>query len=73
MYNLVVYAIVVKGNDVSERGFEKLVQSSKDVGNKFKIKRFDAITPDNVKAEFQNIRLAWPVFSVLARVGRAFV
>ena len=56
---MIAYAIVVKDNDVSEKGFERLVKSSKDVGNKFKIKRFDAITPDNVKEQFAKTYLQW--------------
>ncbi|MAG49616.1 hypothetical protein CMO86_08195 [Candidatus Woesearchaeota archaeon] len=48
------YAIVVKDSQVSEKGYENLVQSSKSVGNKFKIKKFDAVTPrtvDNIMIE----------------------
>tara|TARA_B100001939_G_scaffold322614_1_gene313232 strand:+ start:450 stop:1145 length:696 start_codon:yes stop_codon:yes gene_type:complete len=48
------YAIVVKDNQVSEKGYENLVKSSKSVGNKFKVQKFDAVTPrsvDNVMIE----------------------
>ncbi len=48
------YAIVVKDNQVSEKGYENLVKSSKSVGNKFKVKKFDAVTPrsvDNIMIE----------------------
>ena len=48
------YAIVVKDSQVSEKGYENLVQSSKSVGNKFKIKKFNAVTPrtvDNIMIE----------------------
>jgi len=46
---MIAYAIVVEGDSVSEKGYKNLVTSSKSVGNKFKVMRFNAITPDNVE------------------------
>jgi len=53
------YAIVIRDNQVSEQGYERLVQSSKDVGNKFNINKFEAITPDYVDATMKDNNLKW--------------
>ena len=73
---MIAYAIVVKDNDVSEKGFERLVKSSKDVGNKFEIKRFDAITPDNVKEQFAKTyskQINLGLFKILLRYFKKFI
>lgn len=56
---MIAYAIVVKDNQVSESGFSRLCQSSKEVGNKFEIKRFDAVTPDKAMFELNKAMLKW--------------
>jgi len=53
------YAIVIKDHDVSENAFEKMVNSSKNVGNEFEIKRFDAIIPSKAKYILENTTLRW--------------
>ena len=37
-----VYCITIYGNEISEKGYENLVQSSKHVGNDFEIEKFPA-------------------------------
>ena len=53
------YGITIRGNTVSEAGFKRLVKSSKDVGNKFNINRFEAITPDYVDINMETQKLKW--------------
>ena len=43
------YIICVKGNQISEKGTEACISSSKKVKNDFKINVFDAVTPDMAK------------------------
>lgn len=52
-------AIVVAGNETSEFGYSKLVESSKAVGNEFDIIRWDAITPDSVDSFLRITGLTW--------------
>jgi GR25 family glycosyltransferase involved in LPS biosynthesis len=56
-----IVAIVLKNNPISEKGFKNLIKSSKDVGNNFKINRFDAWTPKKAHEKFNNSfnRLKW--------------
>lgn len=54
-----VFAIVIRGHDTSENGFSTLVSSSKDMNNKFKIDRFDAITPHQVDSMMREKKLIW--------------
>ena len=54
-----VYAIVVRGNEISEQGFETLQASSQAVGNEFEIKRYDAVTPENAPALLKESGLEW--------------
>ena len=37
-----VYCITIYGNEISEKGYENLVNSSKHVGNDFEIEKFPA-------------------------------
>ena len=53
------YAIVIKGNEVSELGYENLVKSSHAVGNTFKIERYDAVTPDIAIDSLKDIDVVW--------------
>ena len=53
------YAIVVRGNAISEKGFENLITSSEKVGNEFEIKRFEAIVPDQVDDMMEQYGLRW--------------
>jgi GR25 family glycosyltransferase involved in LPS biosynthesis len=53
------YAIVIKGNDVSELGYENLFKSSESVGNTFVIERFDAITPDLAINRLKDTGVMW--------------
>lgn len=53
------YAIVIRGNEVSEQGFNTLVQSSTNVGNKFTINKFEAITPDYVDETMSQHNIKW--------------
>lgn len=52
-------AIVIKGNPVSEQGYEALVESSVAVGNEFPIRFFEATTVDNVIPQFKKLRVDW--------------
>lgn len=56
---MIAYAIVVEGNQVSEKGYENLVNSSKSVGNKFKILKFNAIVPSNVEQIMEESDVTW--------------
>lgn len=53
------YAIVIKGNEISETGYANLVKSSERVKNPFTIERFDAITPDQVDEELRQLDIKW--------------
>lgn len=52
-------AIVVAGNETSELGYSRLVESSKAVGNDFDIVRWDAITPAKVDSFMRISNLTW--------------
>jgi GR25 family glycosyltransferase involved in LPS biosynthesis len=51
--------ITIKDNKISENGYNRLVESSKQVGNDFDILKWDAITPDNVDYFMSNAGLTW--------------
>jgi len=53
------YAIVMKDNETSERGFERLVKSSEQVGNEFNITKFAAVTPENVDQVLEQENVKW--------------
>ena len=53
------YAIVIKDNPTSERGYEKLVRSYIDFNQEFPLKRFDAVTPATVDNVLDNTELKW--------------
>ena len=36
------YCITIHGNEISEKGYENLVESSRNVGNDFEIEKFPA-------------------------------
>lgn len=52
-------AIVIHENDVSQRGFETLNTSSKEVGNEFQVIDYPAVTPDTVDNMFKMYGLKW--------------
>lgn len=58
------YTIVIEGNDISEKCAEKLLHSSKSIGNEFEIEKFDAITPQNVIDKMKEHKISWkyPMF-----------
>ncbi len=43
------YAIVIKDNDISEKSYDNLLNSSKSAGNNFQINRYNAVTPKKCK------------------------
>jgi GR25 family glycosyltransferase involved in LPS biosynthesis len=53
------YAIVMKGNDVSELGYETMVKSSEAVGNDFEIQRYDAVIANDAIATQRVFDLNW--------------
>ena len=53
------YAIVIKGNEISEKGFKKLSESFEEVDNEFPLKRFDAITPKTADNVLDNTNIKW--------------
>lgn len=53
------FAIVVKDNPISEKGFENLIASSISAGNDFDITRFDAVTPENVEIIMEQSEVEW--------------
>lgn len=52
-------AIVIPGNEISEKGYDRLVESSRAVGNDFDIVRLDAITPQNVDSFLSITNITW--------------
>lgn len=58
------FAIVLKNNPISEHGYKELLKSHKDVGNKFPLVRYDAVTPKEAHEFFNDplnkIRWTWP-------------
>lgn len=53
------YAIVVKGNDVSESAYANLVRSSYFHGNDFVINTYDAVVPDMVDSMMDQKGIKW--------------
>ena len=53
------YAIVVYGNETSEAGFKRLVQSSEAVGNDFDIRKYAAVTPSTVQDTLEMFNVKW--------------
>ena len=53
------YAITLKGNNISEEGFDALWLSSKKVGNDFNIEKFEATDHVKVGAEMIHWDLFW--------------
>ena len=53
------YAIVIKDNPTSERGYENMVRSYIDFNQEFPLKRFDAVTPATVDNILDNTGLKW--------------
>jgi GR25 family glycosyltransferase involved in LPS biosynthesis len=53
------YAIVMNGNEISEKGFHALLSSSKGVGNAFTVERFQAVTPPDVDGLMKAKKLIW--------------
>ena len=47
------YAIVIKGNEVSEKGYEKLLESYLKHNQEFSLKKFNAITHKNVDSKLE--------------------
>ena len=62
--SLSCYSIVVKDNEISENGFDKLVQSSLKVENDFSVKKFNAAVPKDVakhmREDLAGIQWTWP-------------
>lgn len=56
---LEVYSIVVYGNEISETGFKKLVESSEAVGNDFDIRKYAAVTPSTVQHTLDMFNVKW--------------
>jgi len=54
-----VFCITIKGLKISEKGFEDLQKSSRDVQNEFDVQKFDAIVPDNVMKNLEERMLIW--------------
>jgi hypothetical protein len=54
-----VKAITVKDLPVSEQGYDRLVQSSKAVGNDFEIEKYDAVTPDQTDHLMEKYDFEW--------------
>ncbi len=53
------YAIVIAGNELSERGYEALVKSSREVGNDFEINVHEAVTPATLDEKMRSYDLVW--------------
>lgn len=53
------YAIVIKGNEVSEKGYEKLLESYLKHNQEFSLKKFNAITPKNVDSKLDEANIKW--------------
>jgi hypothetical protein len=51
--------ITIKDNKISENGYNRLVETSKQVGNDFNILKWNAITPDTVDYFMSNAGLTW--------------
>ena len=53
------YIICVKGNQISEKGTEVCISSSKKVKNDFKINVFDAVTAEKAQMVLRGNGLRW--------------
>lgn len=53
------HAIVIKDNSTSVSGFNKLFQSSIEIGNDFVIERYDAVTPNQVITRMIDLDVRW--------------
>lgn len=53
------YAIVIKGNEISEKGYEKLLESYLKYYHDFGLYKFDATTPETVKEEMEYRHIKW--------------
>jgi GR25 family glycosyltransferase involved in LPS biosynthesis len=53
------YAIVINGHEVSNKGYDVLVQSSNKFDNRFFIEKFDAVTPDVVDDLILSLSIQW--------------
>jgi len=53
------FVICIKGNQISEKGTEACISSSKKVKNDFKINVFDAVTPNMAKTVMIGNGLKW--------------
>ena len=53
------YAIVLRNNETSERGFSMLLSSSQRMNNDFDIERFDATHSKNVIDQFKKLFVDW--------------
>jgi GR25 family glycosyltransferase involved in LPS biosynthesis len=53
------FAIVIRGNEVSEFGYNNLCESSKKVGNKFPIIQFEAVTPSYINETLKEHNVTW--------------
>lgn len=53
------YAIVIKDNEVSQHGYNTLVETSLKVNNDFTINKFEAVTPPYVNATMAEHNLKW--------------
>ena len=56
---MIAYSIVIPNNQVSFDGYENLKKSSKTVGNKFRVEKFDAVTADIVNTVMAGNGLKW--------------
>tara|TARA_B100001287_G_scaffold65076_1_gene53025 strand:- start:2563 stop:3258 length:696 start_codon:yes stop_codon:yes gene_type:complete len=56
---MIARAITIKGNNVSVRGYDTLVQSSKKVGNRFDIEMHEATTADIAEVTMRGCGLKW--------------
>mgnify|MGYP000311691214 CR=1 FL=1 len=53
------HVITIKGNEVSETAAANCIASSAKFDNKFKIKTFEATTPDDVEEWVKAYKLQW--------------
>lgn len=53
------FVITLKDNDISEKGADLCIKSSKRLGNEFEVKRFDATYPDEAAVYMSHNNLNW--------------
>lgn len=51
--------ITIRNNKVSEEGFRNLYRSHKEVGNRWELRSFDAITPEDVDMVMRDLGIRW--------------